>query len=94
MLTSEDRHRNLLISLSIHYVEMIELHKQLRKDAIEEPEPGRKSGLFCYANVTRRDAYRLKELMIRRDGSSMLKYFGCINLMTIAKQEIKVSSMS
>jgi len=67
---------------------MITLAKDLKFQAEDEPMSGRKSGLYAYSNAMKKDAYNLKE-MLMDDRVAMLQFFGSINLIIIAKQELR-----
>lgn len=84
-----NRYRTTLISLSRHYVAMVDMAAQLRTEAELETIAGRKSGLYCHSKVRRQNSERLKDIL-QQDKAMLLFFFGTNNLHEIANQPKRI----
>lgn len=82
------RYRTIMIILARHHADMIDKSARIQREADTESSYGRKNGLLCHANVIRKNAARLKEIL-NEDRALLVHLFGTANLNTIAGKTIK-----
>lgn len=80
-------YRNLLIATARQCKASRDKSVLLRREAGNEPEPGRKSGLYCLARAHNKHALSLRSLL-HRNSFVLRRFFKTTDIETVAKKEI------